>query len=63
MADFAETVERAGRHRWRLVMIDLDLDLDSAMGEAMANMVMTLAQLERQDDWAADARGAGCGSV
>ena len=46
--DFASLLETARRQGWHVVMLDLELDTSTPMGEAMANMAMTFAQLERR---------------
>jgi DNA invertase Pin-like site-specific DNA recombinase len=48
VVDFGTLVERAKRKGWNLCVIDLGIDLASPMGEAMANMAVTFAQLERR---------------
>jgi DNA invertase Pin-like site-specific DNA recombinase len=47
LGDFAVTVDRARRHRWRLVMLDPALDMTDPWGEAVAGMAAVFAQLER----------------
>jgi DNA invertase Pin-like site-specific DNA recombinase len=46
--DFAGLVERARAGRWNLVILDLGVDLSTPMGEAMASVASTFAQLERR---------------
>jgi len=46
--DFADVVERSRRRGWSLVLLDLQLDTSTPMGEAMANMAVVFAQLERR---------------
>jgi|SRR5579859_193430 len=46
--DFAQLLELARKQGWHVVMLDLELDTSTPMGEAMANMAMTFAQLERR---------------
>lgn len=46
--DFAGLVERAHAGRWNLVILDLGVDLSTPMGEAMASVASTFAQLERR---------------
>ena len=49
--DFATILERAERSGWRLVVTDMggeQLDTSTAMGRAMANMAMVMAELERE---------------
>ncbi len=48
VTDFAALLELARKEGWYLVMLDLELDTSTPMGEAMANMAMTFAQLERR---------------
>jgi DNA invertase Pin-like site-specific DNA recombinase len=48
VADFADLLQRARRKGWNLVVLDLGIDLSSPMGEAMASMAVTFAQLERR---------------
>lgn len=48
VADFATLIEQAQRQRWNLAVIDLGVDLSTPMGEAMANMAVTFARLERR---------------
>lgn len=46
--DFAGLVERARAGQWNLVILDLGVDLSTPMGEAMASVASTFAQLERR---------------
>jgi DNA invertase Pin-like site-specific DNA recombinase len=46
--DFANIMERARREGWRLVILDPALDLDTPFGRAMANIIATFAELERE---------------
>jgi DNA invertase Pin-like site-specific DNA recombinase len=46
--DFAGLVERARGGQWNLVILDLGVDLSTPMGEAMASVASTFAQLERR---------------
>ena len=46
--DFASLLETARKQGWHVVMLDLELDTSTPMGEAMANMAVTFAQLERR---------------
>jgi DNA invertase Pin-like site-specific DNA recombinase len=48
VADFAQLLQQAQRRGWNLCVLDLGIDLASPMGEAMASMAMTFAQLERR---------------
>jgi DNA invertase Pin-like site-specific DNA recombinase len=47
MLDFANTVERARQHGWRLIVLESDLDLGTSFGQAMAGVIAAFAQLER----------------
>jgi DNA invertase Pin-like site-specific DNA recombinase len=50
-SDFASILDRAQRHGWRMVVLDLGgerLDTSTAMGKAMAKMAMVMAELERE---------------
>jgi DNA invertase Pin-like site-specific DNA recombinase len=46
--DFGALLQRARGKRFNVCVLDLDLDLSTPMGEAMANMAVTFAQLERR---------------
>lgn len=46
--DFGDLLRRSEREGWRIVVLDPDLDMTTPWGEAMANMLMTFAQLERR---------------
>jgi DNA invertase Pin-like site-specific DNA recombinase len=46
--DFGALLQRAQARRFNVCVLDLDLDLSTPMGEAMANMAVTFAQLERR---------------
>jgi DNA invertase Pin-like site-specific DNA recombinase len=46
--DFGALLQRAQGKRFNVCVLDLDLDLSTPMGEAMANMAVTFAQLERR---------------
>jgi DNA invertase Pin-like site-specific DNA recombinase len=65
LLDFAEIMQAAQREGWALVALDLPLDLSTPLGEAMAGVVMTFAQLERRmigertRDGLAEKRAAG----
>ena len=48
VVDFGSLLETARRQGWHVVTLDLDLDTSTPMGEAMAHMAMTFAQLERR---------------
>jgi DNA invertase Pin-like site-specific DNA recombinase len=46
--DFADLLERAQKGGWNIVVLEPEMDLSSPYGEAMANILMTFAQLERR---------------
>jgi DNA invertase Pin-like site-specific DNA recombinase len=46
--DFATIVKTAQDEKWNLVVLDPDLDLSTPYGKAMANVVITFAELERE---------------
>jgi DNA invertase Pin-like site-specific DNA recombinase len=46
--DFADLVERAKRHSWSLVALDIDVDTSTPTGELMANIYGSVAQWERR---------------
>jgi DNA invertase Pin-like site-specific DNA recombinase len=48
VADFLTILERSRKGKWSLVIGDLSLDTSSPMGEAMATITATFAQLERK---------------
>lgn len=48
VADFAAMLERFNSHRWGLVLLDLGIDTTTIMGEAMAHVTATFAQMERR---------------
>ncbi|MGA8521678.1 MAG: recombinase family protein [Candidatus Dormiibacterota bacterium] len=48
VVDFGSLLQRAQAKRFNVCVLDLDLDLSTPMGEAMANMAVTFAQLERR---------------
>jgi DNA invertase Pin-like site-specific DNA recombinase len=48
LLDFSQIMQEAQRQGWALIALDLPLDLSTPMGEAMAGVVMTFAQLERR---------------
>lgn len=48
VADFLAILERSRKGKWALVIGDLSLDTSSPMGEAMATITATFAQLERK---------------
>jgi len=48
VADFLTILERSKKGRWSLVIGDLAIDTSSPMGEAMATISATFAQLERR---------------
>jgi DNA invertase Pin-like site-specific DNA recombinase len=41
-------LERSQKRGWQLVALDMGIDTSTAYGEAMANMAVTFAQLERR---------------
>jgi DNA invertase Pin-like site-specific DNA recombinase len=46
--DFASIIERSRRKDWSLVVLDLGLDTSTPNGELAANVLMAVAQYERQ---------------
>jgi|HubBroStandDraft_6_1064221.scaffolds.fasta_scaffold00015_124 DNA invertase Pin-like site-specific DNA recombinase len=46
--DFGALLQHAQSKRFNVCVLDLDLDLSTPMGEAMANLAVTFAQLERR---------------
>lgn len=48
VADFLTILERSRRGKWSLVIGDLSLDTSTPIGEAMATITATFAQLERK---------------
>jgi DNA invertase Pin-like site-specific DNA recombinase len=48
VADFLAILERSRKGKWALVIGDLSLDTSTPMGEAMATITATFAQLERK---------------
>lgn len=48
VADFLTILERSRKGKWALVIGDLSLDTSTPMGEAMATITATFAQLERK---------------
>ncbi len=48
VADFLAILERSRRGKWSLIIGDLSLDTSTPMGEAMATISATFAQLERK---------------
>jgi len=48
VADFLSILERSRRGKWSLVIGDLSLDTSTPIGEAMATIAATFAQLERK---------------
>jgi len=47
VADFLYLLERSRKGKWALVIGDLDIDTSTPLGEAMATVSATFAQLER----------------
>jgi hypothetical protein len=47
VADFLTILDRSRRGNWALIIGDLDIDTSTPMGEAMATISATFAQLER----------------
>jgi DNA invertase Pin-like site-specific DNA recombinase len=47
VGDFAELMDRAKRHGWKIVLLDPAVDMSTPFGEAMAGMASVFAQLER----------------
>jgi DNA invertase Pin-like site-specific DNA recombinase len=48
MLDFAGILERVRARGWRLIVLDPYIDVESAMGEVIANILMSFAQWERR---------------
>ena len=48
VADFLSILERTRKGGWALVILDLNIDTATPMGEAMATVSATFAQLERR---------------
>ena len=48
VADFLYILERSRKGKWILIIGDLNIDTSTPMGEAMATISATFAQLERQ---------------
>jgi DNA invertase Pin-like site-specific DNA recombinase len=48
VSDFLAILERSRKGKWALVIGDLSLDTSTPMGEAMATITATFAQLERK---------------
>lgn len=48
VADFLDILERSRKGKWSLIIGDLSLDTSTPMGEAMATISATFAQLERR---------------
>jgi len=48
LRDFVTTMERARKKGWAIIALDTPVDTTTAMGEGMANMVATFAQIERR---------------
>jgi DNA invertase Pin-like site-specific DNA recombinase len=47
VADFAGLLERAGRERWAVIILDLGVDTASPSGKLVANVIAALAEWER----------------
>lgn len=48
LLDFCALMDRAQREHWALVALDLGVDTTTPSGEAMANVMMAFAQMERR---------------
>ena len=48
VVDFATILERAKRHGWAFVALDLGVDTTTSTGELLAGILMTVAQWERR---------------
>lgn len=48
MLDWSTILERSQRKDWGLVLLNPSIDFSDYMGRAMANMLMTFAELERE---------------
>lgn len=46
--DFGQLVERAKANGWAVVVLDMELDMTTAVGEVVANVLMSFAQFERR---------------
>jgi DNA invertase Pin-like site-specific DNA recombinase len=48
MGDWQDLLRLAKRQRWAIVALDFDIDTTTPMGEASANNIVNMAQLERR---------------
>lgn len=48
LLDFANLMQRAQRHNWNLIALDLGIDLSTPAGEFMASVMASAAQWERR---------------
>lgn len=48
MLDFARMIERSQERGWTLIVVEPEIDMTTPYGRAMANVIMTFAQLERE---------------
>ncbi len=48
LLDFAAIMQEAQKQRWALIALDCPVDLTTPMGEALAAIIATFAQLERK---------------
>jgi DNA invertase Pin-like site-specific DNA recombinase len=48
LVDFAALMERAQRHRWNVIALDLGIDLTTPSGEFMASVLAAMARWERR---------------
>ncbi len=46
--DFADLLGRATREGWAIVVLDIDVDMSKPYGKAVAQIMMTVAELERE---------------
>ncbi len=47
VADFADLIARADRHKWALVVLDIGLDLTTSTGKLVAHIMCAVAEFER----------------
>ena len=48
VVDLGQLIQRAAKHGWQLVVLDLNVDMTTPTGEMVANIVVSVAQWERR---------------